>query len=84
MVSLKSPCSACIIITNLLREILSEVEKENPAVQVQVILLQDARQVEKIPGAHGKRFPILLLDGKQISAGLLPRAEELERQLAEE
>lgn len=82
MVSLKAPCSACIIITNLLKEMLGQVARKNPQVQVQVVLLQDVRQLEEVPGAQGKRFPILLFNGKQMSAGLLPREDELERLIA--
>lgn len=71
MITLEYPCTACIIIDGLLKEVLQKVKNTVPEVDTELIILKHPKELYDIEGIEVEKFPILMLDGEQISAGSL-------------
>ncbi|MEG0712919.1 MAG: thioredoxin family protein [Niameybacter sp.] len=84
LVTLKEPCSACIIISNLIKEMFVYLEKELPAVSFEIIELNHIKGIRDIKGIEVEKMPILLLNDEQITAGSLPNREHLKKLVEEE
>lgn len=77
LVSLKDPCSACVIIDGLLKEMLIKIQKEMDNVQVEIIELNNLNQVHSIKGLEVEKFPAVLINDEQVTAGSLPSRQQL-------
>lgn len=84
LVTLNEPCNACIIISNLIKEIFIHLEKELPAVAFEVIELDHIKKVKEIEGIEVEKMPIILINNEQITAGSLPDRKYLKRLIEEE
>lgn len=76
MVSLKEPCSACLIIDGLLRETLDKLGRETD-IDVEFIVLENLKDVSKVEGLEVEKFPALLINGEQVTAGGLVTERQL-------
>lgn len=83
LVTLDEPCSACIIITNLIKEMFKELELELPEVTFTIIEMRHIKELKVIKGAEVEKMPIILLEDEQITAGSLPNKRYL-KQIIEE
>ena len=77
LVRLKNPCNACIIVGRLLLESVERVKRDRPDIAFEQIELADVREAPRIPGIEVERFPSLLLNGEQISAGSMVTPRDL-------
>ncbi|HEX7713423.1 MAG TPA: hypothetical protein VF531_05330 [Bacillota bacterium] len=76
LISLRDPCTACGITKNLQLEILDRMAQVNKTVALEEIMLDHPREANRVEGLEVEKFPALLIDGEQISAGsLIPRAQ---------
>ncbi len=82
LVCLKYPCSACLIVQNLMREILPKVCTPRGITHKEIVL-DDPRLIYTVEGAEVEKFPMLLLDGEQVTAGNLLHARQLAAMLEE-
>ena len=79
IVRLKNPCNACIIVGRLLVESIERVRQEWPELEVEERELEDVREAVNVPGIEIERFPALLLNGDQITAGSMITPRDLSR-----
>jgi len=69
LITLKDPCTACVIIDGAVKEILQKIKKEYENVNIECIELKNLSEVHKIEGLEVEKFPAVLLNGEQITAG---------------
>jgi hypothetical protein len=84
LVTLDEPCSACIIITNLIKEMFKELEGEMPEVTFTIIEMHHIKELKEIKGAEVEKMPIILIGDEQITAGSLPNKRYLKQLIEEE
>ncbi|MDF2613117.1 MAG: hypothetical protein K0S71_903 [Clostridia bacterium] len=84
LVTLDEPCSACIIITNLIKEMFKELEAQMPEVAFTIIEMQHIKELKAIKGVEVEKMPIILIQDEQISAGSLPNKRYLKQLIEEE
>jgi len=77
LVRLKNPCNACIIVGRLLIESIERACRERPDVEFTETELADIRDAAKVPGVEIERFPAILLNGEQVTAGSMITPREL-------
>ncbi|MBZ4646445.1 MAG: Thioredoxin domain [Clostridia bacterium] len=77
VVSLKEPCTACIIIDGLIKEILAKIQKEYNNVEVEIIELEHPKQAHLVKGLEVEKFPAILINDEQVTAGSLPSKQQL-------
>lgn len=81
MVSLDQPCTACIIIEGHLKEMLAKLEIRMDNIEVENIIIHDLKNIHSIEGLEIEKFPALLINNEQITAGSLPSLDVLLNQL---
>jgi hypothetical protein len=69
MITMQHPCTACVIIDGLLKEVLQKVKNQVEGVQTEIIILKHPNELYSIEGVEVERLPIIMLDCEQISAG---------------
>jgi hypothetical protein len=73
MVTLKEPCTACHIIAGLMKETIAKIQQNYSNVQVEFIELNDLKRVHEIQGLEVEKFPAIIINDQQVTAGsLLP------------
>lgn len=72
VVTLKEPCSACVILNNLIREIMTKLQRELNNIDIHYIELSNLTKVHEIKGLEVEKFPAIIVNDEQISAGELP------------
>lgn len=77
MVTLKEPCTACNIIGGLLRDMLTKLKTRYSEVEVSFEELQHLKEASAVEGLEVEKFPALLINGEQITAGTLPQYDQL-------
>jgi hypothetical protein len=81
VVTLKNPCSACIIINGLIKEMLEDMAQEMEGFEIKYIELEDTRNLHSIEGLEVEKFPAIIINGEQITAGNIPDEEYLKNWL---
>lgn len=81
IVLLKDPCSACFIICGLVKEIFDKLKKEMDFIVVTLIELENFKGLHKIEGLEVERFPAIIINGEQLTAGTIPNKNELIKRL---
>lgn len=84
LVTLNEPCNACIIISNLIKEMFTYLERELPAVTFEVIELDHIKKIKNIEGIEVEKMPIILINDEQVTAGSLPNRKYLKQLIEEE
>ncbi|HBE78446.1 MAG TPA: hypothetical protein DDW65_11825 [Firmicutes bacterium] len=84
VVSMKQPCTACLITGNLLKEILAKLQKEQPWIELEFIELDNLKQVGMVPGLEVEKLPALLINNEQVTAGSLPSKKQIITWIASE
>ncbi|HBM75085.1 MAG TPA: hypothetical protein DD429_05965 [Clostridiaceae bacterium] len=77
LISLKHPCTACLITYGLIKEILEKIRKDFDFVEIEYLELEDLKHIHSIPGLEVEKFPALLINDEQITAGSLPMKKQL-------
>ncbi|HON72259.1 MAG TPA: thioredoxin family protein [bacterium] len=79
MVFLEEPCSACLIIFNLIKEIMERLKGKYDFLEVNYIEIKKLEDLHSIKGLEVEKFPAIIIDGEQISAGTIPDIGEIEK-----
>ncbi len=77
LVTMVHPCTACVIIDGLIKEIFAKLKAEYPDVEFITLRLDHPDKLKTVPGLEVEKLPAILVDGEQITAGSLPRRKEL-------
>lgn len=77
LITLEHPCTACIIIDGILKEVMQKVKVSVPDLETEIIILKHPRDLYEIEGVEIEKFPILMLDDEQISAGSFMTAKQI-------
>lgn len=77
VVSLKQPCSACLIIYGIIKEMLEKIQKDFEFVDIEYVELDNLKQVHSISGLEVEKFPALIINDEQLTAGSIPAKEQL-------
>lgn len=83
MVTMEEPCSSCVIIVGALREILQRFSERYQEVNVEVVELKHPSEVYSVEGLEVEKFPALIINGEQISAGSIVTLRQLEGMMME-
>lgn len=81
IVALKEPCSACFIIGGLVKQIFDKLQKEMDFIEVEYTELEDLKNIHNIQGLEVEKFPAVIINGEQITAGTIPDKKELKNRL---
>ncbi len=79
LITLRNPCAACVIITQAAREVVAKLQKMFPELESGERMLERPGEAASVSGLEVERFPALLIDGEQVTAGTIPNRRELER-----
>ncbi|HHW48308.1 MAG TPA: thioredoxin family protein [Clostridiaceae bacterium] len=77
LVSLKDPCTACNIIFGLIKETLEKIQKEYSNVEIDFVELEHIKNASEVEGLEVEKFPAVLVNGEQITAGSLLTKQQL-------
>lgn len=77
VVILKDPCSACSIIGGLIKEMFTGLQKEMDFINVKYTELPDLKDLHSIDGLEVEKFPAIIINGEQITAGTIPDKKEI-------
>lgn len=78
LVSLKNPCTSCHITYGLIKEVLEKVQKEHNNVDVKYVELEHIKEAKQIEGLEVEKFPAVLINSEQITAGSLITKRQLD------
>lgn len=72
IVTLKEPCSACLILNNLVKEIMAKLQKKFDNLDIQYVEFSNLARIHEIEGLEAEKFPAIIVNGEQVTAGELP------------
>lgn len=72
IVTLKEPCSACLILNNLVKEIMAKLQKKFDNLDIQYVEFSNLARIHEIEGLEVEKFPAIIVNNEQITAGELP------------
>jgi hypothetical protein len=72
VVALKNSCNACLITKGIVVEILEKLKKENVNIHLERIDLESLKDVQSVIGLEVEKFPAVIVNGEQITAGSIP------------
>lgn len=72
LVSLKDPCTACQIVADAVREVLAKLYREMPFLVMEDLVLEHPNQAGRVRGLEVEKYPALLVDDEQVTAGSIP------------
>ena len=72
IVTLKEPCSACLILNNLVKEIIAKLQKKFDNLDIQYVEFSNLARIHEIEGLEVEKFPASIVNGEQVTAGELP------------
>ncbi|MFY9313321.1 MAG: thioredoxin family protein [Tepidanaerobacteraceae bacterium] len=72
IVTLKEPCSACLILNNLVKEIIAKLQKKFDNLDIQYVEFSNLARIHEIEGLEVEKFPAIIVNGEQVTAGELP------------
>ncbi len=79
LIRLQEPCSACVIIDGLIQEMLQKMQIVYPDVIVEMMTLDSLGQVREVEGLEVEKFPVLFVNGVQMTAGSLPTPQQMRK-----
>ncbi|MBC5648278.1 thioredoxin family protein [Christensenella tenuis] len=77
LVTLEQPCTACLIACRLTEEIIEKVRKRDGDFPFRIIRLKHIREIKDVEGLEVEKFPAVIIDGEQVTAGTFPNPEML-------
>ncbi len=83
VISLKQPCTACVITTNLVFELMQKLQKRDSELEINLIKLAHINELYAIKGVEVEKLPIILVDDEQITAGSFPTREMIKYYITE-
>jgi len=79
IVFLEEPCSACLIIFNLIKEIMERLKGKYDFLEVNYIEIKKLEDLHLVEGLEVEKFPAIIIEGEQIFAGTIPDIGEIEK-----
>lgn len=83
LVTLVQACSSCAIVETLVRESVEKVLAKAPNVEYEATFVGTPQEIEAVPNLEVERFPALLVNGEQITAGSIITPRDLEEIVAD-
>ncbi|WP_291632868.1 thioredoxin family protein [Clostridium sp.] len=77
VVMLQNPCSACFILDGLVREIFDKLQTKLDYIDVEYKELENLKNIHSLQGLEVERFPAIIINGEQITAGTIPDKREM-------
>lgn len=77
LVTLEQPCTACIITCNLTEEIIIKLRKRNGDFPFRIVRLKHIKEIKDVAGLEVEKFPAVIIDGEQVTAGTFPHPDML-------
>ena len=77
LVTLMQPCTACVITGRLSEEIIEKVRKKYGDFEFCKIELKSLAEASTVEGLELEKFPAVIIDGEQVTAGSLPHPDML-------
>ena len=77
LVTMANPCTACMIVDNLLRVLLQKTVADLDGVALSIEELQHPRDCVGVVGLEVEKLPAILIDDEQITAGNLLHRRQL-------
>ena len=84
LVTLKQPCTACIITCGLAEEIIEKVKRRSGDFAFSKIELKKSSEAGSVEGLEIEKFPAVIIDGEQVTAGTLPHPNMLKEMIYEQ
>lgn len=83
IVFLRDSCSACNIIYGLVKEIMNKLKERYNFLDINYVEVKNLRDLYSIKGLEVEKFPAIIINGEQITAGNIPDIKELEKIILE-
>jgi hypothetical protein len=83
VVSLKYPCTACLMIYQTVKESIDRILADYEGLEVEYIELENLKSIHQINGLEVEKFPALLINDEQITAGSVITKRQLVNMLKE-
>ena len=83
VISMKYPCTACLIVFQTVKESVERVLADFEGLEVEYIELEDLKDLHRLEGLEVEKFPALLINGEQVTAGSILSKRQLAGVLAE-
>ncbi len=77
VVSMKYPCTACLMVYQLVKESVDRILKEFEGLAVEYVELENLRNVSQIGGLEVEKFPAVLINDEQVTAGSIITRRQL-------
>lgn len=77
LVTMANPCSACLMIDNLLRELFQKVSAQMENVEFAVEVLNHPRECSGVVGLEVEKLPVVIIGDEQVTAGGLLHRRQL-------
>jgi len=77
VVMLQNPCSACFIIGGLIREMFDKLQRKMDVIDIEYKQLENLKNIHSVEGLEVERFPAIIINGEQITAGTIPDKREI-------
>lgn len=74
---MKQPCTACVITGRLCEEIIEKVRRRYGDFEFCAVELESPSDAANIEGLEVEKFPAVIIDGEQVTAGSLPHPQML-------
>lgn len=83
VVSLKYPCTACLMVYQTVRESIGRILADYEGLEVEYIELENLKNIHQIDGLEVEKFPAVLINDEQVTAGSIITKCQLANMLKE-
>lgn len=83
VISLKYPCNACQIVYQAVKEVIEKVLPAFEGAKVEYLELENLKGIHEITGLEVEKFPAVLINDEQMTAGSIITKRQLEEMLRE-
>jgi hypothetical protein len=77
LVTMKNPCQACLIISDLMVGLFEKISTDYNDVDFSVVKLERPEDLYKIPGLVIEKLPAVIIDDEQVSCGSILHKRQL-------
>lgn len=77
LITLEQPCTACLITCGLTEEIIKKVRDRYGDFDFEIVRLAHLKELRNVQGLEVEKFPAVIINGEQVTAGSFPRPELL-------
>ena len=77
LVTMAEPCSQCLIIDDLMRDLLQKTVPDIAGADLKIVALRHPRECANVEGLEVEKLPAVIIDGEQVTAGSLLHRRQL-------